>query len=228
MARAATDFVTSVHGFPFPNWYPPGTPILRVPTPLGPLLLGDANGGVCGGMVFAALDYYLFGQTRPARADGPVLGYFARRLLDSWNMPFGVLKYYDGQRRPGASRSLAGVRLLDGLSRLNVVEEWPKIRQAIDAGLPAALGLVKARSYDPRQLARNHQVLAHGYELAEDGGRVSIQIYDPNYPNDDTATLTLSLTDPDADTPVVHSCEGPSVRGLFLTEYARPAELPTW
>ena len=226
MPSATTGFVPSQHGFPFPNSYPPGTPVIEVPTPLGILPIGDASYGVCGGMVFAAVDLFLFGQPRPIEPGPPVFRYLCKRLIDSWNMPFGVLKYYDWQRRPAASKTFAGVRFADGLLRLTIMEEWPKIRRSIDAGLPAALGIVKSSSFSPMALNKNHQVLAHSYELAGDESTVTLHVYDPNYPNDDTAAITFGLLDPDADTPILHSCEGATVRGLFLTEYSRPVESP--
>jgi len=224
MPTVATGFETLTHGFPFPNWFPPGSPVVVVPTPFGRLTVGDANAGLCGGMVFAALDFYLCGMPRPSEPTAPVIRYFCRRLLDSWHFPFGVMKYYDGQRRSSASRYLAGVKVLDGLTYKTIHEEWPKIRDALDAGMPAALGLVNSASFDPRRLVKNHQVLAHGYTIA--GEAVTIHVYDPNYPNDHTAELSFSLADPNGAGLVQHSCQGATVRGIFLTDYARPAEAP--
>jgi hypothetical protein len=223
-----TGFSPTKHGFPFANCYPCGTPVFVVPTPFGRLRVGDAAGGLCGGMVFAALDLFLFGVPVPSEPAPPVFRYLARRLMGSWNLPFGVLRYYDFQRRPGASRFVAGVRVQDGVSRLTIEDEWPRVRASLDAGMPVPLGLVKAHSLSPRQLPRNHQTLAYGYELDEPAGELTLRVYDPNYPNDDAAALRVNLLDPDRERPVDHSREGPSVRGFFLTEYRRPAEAPTF
>jgi len=226
MPTVATGFETRTHGFPFPNWFPPGSPVVVVPTPFGRLTVGDASAGLCGGMAFAALDLYLFNVPRPQEPTPPVFRYLCKRLLDSWHFPFGVMKYYDGQRRPSASKFLAGVKWLDGLTFKTIVEEWPKIRDALDAGMPAPLGLIHSSSFDPRKLAENHQVLAHGYSI--EGDAVALHIYDPNHPDDETAELTFSLAAPDGGAVIRHGCEGGSVRGLFLTDYARPAEAPTF
>jgi hypothetical protein len=212
------------HGFPFPNWYPPGTPVFTLPTPFGRIPLGDAHNGLCGGMVFTAMDHYHHGvPIPPGEADAALRHRFACRLMDSWNLPFGALKYYDWQRRPLASRFLSGIRVTRGLTARTVEDEWPRIRAELDAGCPVALGLVKVEGWDIRQIAKNHQVLAYGYDLDETV--LALHIYDPNYPADE-ATLTLSLANPDAGSPIVHSHEGPTVRGVFVTEYRKPVEAP--
>jgi hypothetical protein len=222
----ATAFLPTKHGFPFANCFPRGTPVFEVPTPLGRVRVGDAGGGLCGGMVFAALDCFLHGVPVPREPALPLVRYLARRLMASWNFPFGVLRYYDWQRRPGVSRFAGGVRVLAGVSYLTIAEEWPRVRASLDAGMPAPLGLVQARSFNPRQLPRNHQVLAYGYELDEPAGGLTLRVYDPNYPNDDGLTLTLNLLDPDRERIVIHGVEGPTVRGFFLTEYRKPPEAP--
>ncbi len=210
-------FQPSVHGFPFPNWWPPGSPVIEIPTPFGTIPIGDAHGGVCGGMVFAAADYFHHRLPRPAEPEQPIFRYFCKRLLDSWQLPFGVLKYYDWQRRPTASRIWGGVKLVNGTAFLTATVEWPRIQAVLDSGDLAPLGLIQADGLNPRQMGYHHQVLAYGY--SRHGETVTINIYDPNFPNDDLETLTLTLTNPEGDTPVVHSCTGPNVRGIFLTNY---------
>jgi hypothetical protein len=209
-----TGFTALAHGFPFPNCFAARTPVLVLPTPFGPIKLGDAGKGVCGGMVYAALDFYLFGKRRPDDAHPNMFAYFGKRLVESWDIPAGVLKYYDGKRRSSPA-----------LSRRTAEVEWPKVRALLDTGRPAPLGLVHVHSLDPRLLVKNHQVVAHGYDFADDA--VTLHAYDPNTPGEDV-TLTVPLADPEAGTPVTHSIDGPSIRGLFATSYARPWELPAW
>lgn len=217
----AADFRPSRHGFPFPNWFPPGTPVVELPTPFGTIPVGNANGGLCGGMVFTALDLFRAGIRPPAAPDPPVVRHLGRRLLDSFNLPFGFLKYYDWQRRPTADRSFAGVRVQAGVASLTGDNEWPRVRLLLDAGQLAPLGLVKVCSFDPREMGKNHQVLAYGYDL-DGAGTLAVKVYDPNYPGDDGVTLSLTV----GAGGVTHSREGESVRGFFLTEY-RAAE-PPW
>jgi hypothetical protein len=221
------DFRPSVHGFPFPNSYPKDRKFFLFDTPFGPLGMADASRGLCGGMIFTVMDLFHHGvRAVPASPTDPVFRYFCRRLFSSWGVPFAWLKYWSWQLRPGASKTVAGVRVRDGVTRLTVLEEWPKIRAALDRGQLAPLGLVKQAGFSPAKLGMNHQVLAYGYDLDEADNRATIHIYDPNYPGDDTCALTVRLTDPDANRAVVHSCEGPSVRGVFFTEYRPTAEPP--
>lgn len=208
-----TGFLPSRHGFPFPNYWPDGLPLITLPTPFGPAWVGNARYGVCGGMVFAALDYFLHRLPVPAEPTPALFRYLVRRLFASWDLPFGGLRYFAWQARP---------RLHGPTAR----REWPRVRAVLDAGLPAPLGLVQVRSLDPRQVGRNHQVLAYGY--AATGDEVCLRVYDPNYPNDDGLSLTFDA-DPvagDRDRPVIHGIVGPTVRGFFLTEYRKPLDPP--
>lgn len=216
-------FTAATHGFPFPNSWEPGTPVLEVPTPLGTIKLGDASGGVCGGMVYAAADYYLFNRAVPQERSKVLFHHFCRRLLDSWSLPFGVMKYFNWQCRPGHTNTWFGTRLVSGVTRLTA-EEWPKIRAAIDAGQLAPLGLVQVESWRIQDMARNHQVLCFGYDAVDDGSAATLHCYDPNWPGQDV-TLSLDLSSPDEARMVEHSIEGSTVRGVFLTDYVRPLEL---
>ena len=221
----ATAFLPSKHGLPFPNCFPAGTPVLAIPTPFGRVSFGNAGSGICGGMIFTAADLHAFGLPPPADCSPALFRYLCRRMLASIDLPFGFLRYYDWQRRPADSRTVAGT-LRPGLTALTARREWPKVKAQLDAGLTAPLGIVKAHSYNPLRLVQNHQALAYGYSLDEATGELTVNVYDPNCPGDDGVTLSLDLRDPDRGTPVVHSREGPSVRGFFLTPYRRPLDPP--
>jgi hypothetical protein len=209
------NFTPSRHGFPFCNSFPSGTPALVVPTPFGRIAIGDAAAGLCGGMVFAAIDLHRQSAAIPSAPEQPLFEYLVRRLIASWDLPFGVVKYYEWQRRSDAS-----------LMRLTIAREWPRVRAVLDAGRFAPLGLIQASGFRLRDLPRNHQVLAYGYDLDEVTAEVALYIYDPNHPGADDATLTFGLRNPDAARPIMHSHERPTVRGLFLTRYSRPAFIP--
>jgi hypothetical protein len=73
-------------------------------------------------------------------------------------------------------------------------EEWLKVKDDLDNNWLSPLGLIKCKSTDPALLGENHQVLAYGYDLH--GTDLTLRLYDPNVPNRDDVTLSLSLANP--------------------------------
>ena len=132
--------------------------------------------GLCGGMAFAALDYYYSGVAMP-RGNGPadqpppgsdLRDYLWDRLVDSWRLNGATFLEWKARLSllPSVWPSGAGPRALRDRSKT----EWRKLRGEIDAGHPTVLGLV-GENRDPFQ---DHQVLACGYEnAAEDVARSS-------------------------------------------------------
>lgn len=217
-AVARTAFDPRLHGFAFINSFP-AYPHLRLWTPFGALRIGDARNGLCGGMVFAALDYFYAGQPVPAVSQPPagdaLFGYLVRRLYDSFNFPLGVWAYV-ALMRPSRAEG-AHSRAWRTLQR-----EWPRLRARLEAGAPCPLGLVRIRSGDLRRLGENHQVLAYGYE--QQGSRVSLLLYDPNYGRTDRVRLTFDLAAPEA--PMTYST-GEPLLAFFGVRYrfCRPPAL---
>ena len=54
------------------------------------------------------------------------------------------------------------------------------------------VGLVRHHGLSPWRLIGSHQVLAYAYEV--DGDRVTLRIYDPNWPTRDDVLLNLNAT----------------------------------
>ncbi len=206
---APPDFLPSRHGFAFANSWP-AVPAISVRTPAGRLGIGNAALGLCGGMVFAALDYWQAGRRLPS-ADQPAPGsplfrFVVRRLIDSWHIPAGVASYYRGMVSSDAP-----------LTKRTISRQWPRIRALIDTGQPAPIGLVTVASANPLLLGRNHQVLAYGYTIS--GPEVTLAVYDPNSGPDDSVVVRFSTKG------FAHTVSiGWPVRGFFLTRYtaARP------
>jgi len=219
-ANRDTEFLPSKHGFPFANCFAHGTPVLEI----GPFAIGDISRGLCGGMIYLALDYFFSRRTMPPELNDKLLTELRHRLLESFDFPFGYLRYYESQWRPERSVSFAGVTVVEGITRRTLTVEWPKVKALLDAGSPVPLGLVQVKTYNlnPWILGSNHQVLAYMYEWIAPLGDVCLRIYDPNYPSDDTVTLTLKLDDLESGDAVIHSVDGPRVRGFFITAYRKP------
>lgn len=218
---AGGSFLPSRDAFAFPNSWP-SAPGVAVRTPVGTFGIGNAARGLCGGMAFAALDYW-HSQASPPRSQpapgSPQYKYIVRRLVDSWHIPAGVAKYYGWMCLPDAdTRIRVGGRTVTvpGVRRRTVEREWPRVRVSIDAGQPAALGVVTVGSPNALLLGHNHQVLAYGYDVA--GSQVSLAVYDPNSGPDDGVRIRFDTA---AGAPFAHNLtvDWP-VRGFFLTPYS--------
>lgn len=200
----------SRHGFAFANSWP-AVPAISVRMPAGRLGIGNAALGLCGGMVFAALDYWHAGRlpstVQPAPGT-PVFRFIVRRLIDSWRIPAGVACYYRGMLSSDAA-----------LTRRTISHQWPRVRALLDAGQPAPIGLITVASANPLLLGHNHQVLAYGYAVS--GPEVTLAVYDPNSGPDDSVVVRFSAAG------FAHTVSiGWPVRGFFVSSYraARPPE----
>ncbi|HYK69466.1 MAG TPA: hypothetical protein VEV45_16090 [Streptosporangiaceae bacterium] len=187
---------------------------MSVRTPAGPLGIGNAALGLCGGMVFAALDYWHAGRVpahdRPLPGS-PLYRFVVRRLIESWHIPAGVAGYYRGMLSSDAA-----------LARRTISRQWPPIRALLDDGRPAPLGVVTVASPNPLLLGRNHQVLAYGYTV--DGPAVTLALYDPNSGPDDGIVIRFSTAGGFGGFGHTINIRWP-VRGFFLTRYT-PAKPP--
>jgi hypothetical protein len=220
-----TDFLPSRDGLAFTNTWPP-EPALSLPSPFGTIGIGNAANGLCGGMIFAALDYWNAGRPAPvSRPAGgsPLYQFIVRRLIDSWHLPVGVARYYEWMNLPDANTrvQLRGRRVgtVRGLTQRTIARQWPRVRASLDHGRPAALGVVTMASAWPGELGRNHQVLAYAYQA--EGTAVTVRLYDPNAGPDDRVALSFD-TAPSAGRAVIDhniSIAGP-VRGFFMTAYS--------
>ena len=206
-----TAFVPSRHGFLFSNSFPRNTPHFTLDIAGQTRGVFDAGMGLCGGMVYAALDYLATGA-RPGNtvppATGPLFDFLCRRLMASFGGLGGVARYLH-LMHPG--------RTPQERARTMIVDEWPAIRTSLDAGQPVPLALVLVESADPFLLGRNHQVLAHGYDLT--GNALSLCLYDPNHPGRDDLRLTLDIGSVQVPANARLSVDGCAVLAFFRTVY---------
>jgi hypothetical protein len=219
-------FLPSANAFGFDNTWP-AQPAVVVPTPFGDVSLGKANAGLCGGMVFAALDYYNARIAPPGARPAlrtPLYDFIVRRLIDSWQAPGGVARYYEWMGLPdgdGTAFSLFGRPVLTqrGLAWRTISGEWPRIRLDLDRGVPVPLGVVTVSSRQPHDLAMNHQILAYGHRTA--GHRVTLRVYDPNRGRRDDVTIAFDSSAPQAATTFTHNLAigRRPVRAFFRTGY---------
>jgi hypothetical protein len=227
--RARTGFLPSRDGFAFTNSWP-NEPAIGIPTPFGPIGIGNAARGLCGGMVFGALDYWHAGTQPPAdrpASRSAAFRFIVRRLVQSWHIPVGVARYYYWMNLPDADTPLRLAGLIGprrrGLQSRSITRQWPRIRAQLEAGQPAALGVVTVASANPLLLGHNHQVLAYAYHV--EGTEVTLQVYDPNSgPADDVCIRFDAASAGAAGFAHTIDVSGP-VRGFFRTAYS-PARPP--
>jgi hypothetical protein len=176
-------FTPTQNGFRFTNSFPPAPAVTLDLGPLGPVGVGDASQGVCGGMAFAVRDFFEAGRpvpalTQPPAEGTPLFSFITQRLLDSFDVPAGILRYADWMVAADADIDLL-VATRSGTFSRTVRQTWPSVRADIDAGHPSPLGLVTVHTTDLKQIGKCHQVLAYGYDV-DDAGTVTLAIYDPN------------------------------------------------
>lgn len=201
---AVRGFLPSRCGFRFANTTNvlPPRPLVVFPTPVGNLEVGSATNGICGGMVFAARDYFESATPIPPGKEppdsGPLFDYIIQRLFDSFAIPDGVMKYLElmNPALPDHETDLSKAGLAPrGRSWRMVVEEWPLIKADLDAGRTSPIALVLLKSPNAFDLGKNHQVLAYGYRILNN--ELALRVYDPNDPDNDDLVLKLSLSNPD-------------------------------
>ncbi|MED4228240.1 hypothetical protein [Neobacillus cucumis] len=205
-----TGFLPSSSGFKFGNHFPHVPMKIKV---LGrQITIGNASYGLCGGMIFAAMDYFEARMPIPsnpiAPSSGPLFEYIVKRQIESFHLPFGLMRYM----------VFMNPVLSDQATKLRMIKkEWPRIKNDLDNGKLSPLGLVRVKSLNPFEIRRNHQVLAYGYDLNE--SELSIYIYDPNFPNDDQVTLSLNIGNPESSTKFFHSKSSETIYSFFRTHY---------
>jgi hypothetical protein len=185
-ANAVAGFLPSTHGLHFANRYPPG-PTVRLGF-IDPRLVGvgDAEAGLCGGMSWFVREWFESGRPIPPDTTvpdngSPLFRAIVRRQVYSLDWLRGPLRFW-----------LAARSSSERMRQQTLGVEWPKIRAEIDAGRLALVGLVRHHGWNPFDLPKDHTVLAYGYETEPASGATTVRLYDPNWPNRDDVTLTLT------------------------------------
>lgn len=191
--------------------------------------------GLCGGMTYASLDYWLARTPLPRGShanDQPTrtmpVGGILRDLI--WGRL--VHSLVQGQ---ALSRTLEWSLLLNqvpapfggaGALFSRTLSEWTKVKSSIDAGMPCPIGLV----YTGRDVWDQHQILVYGYEDFGNGFG-SMYVYDCNSPHQfgDTnhSTVTLDLRGPSLTAVTPSDKTSGTLAGFFCTSYF-PLPLPAW
>ncbi|TFV98117.1 hypothetical protein [Orlajensenia leifsoniae] len=160
--------------------------------------LTRADAGLCGGMVFTALDYFSAKEavpalrTSPTASDDPLFLFIRERMLDSLDLRGDGHRWlsYSAPQYPDDDEGLAGA-VTHGRRRITFDETIPAVRGDIDAGRPSPIGLIRSVDLD---IGKNHQVMAYAYE--QKGAKTALWLYDPNEPDNDDLVLRLDADQP--------------------------------
>ncbi|MCC7353841.1 MAG: hypothetical protein IT330_08805 [Anaerolineae bacterium] len=224
MASVRTSFSAQQHGFRFVNRFAL-LPSRTISLPgIGSIDLSSVVVGLCGGMSFAALDYFRAGKPAPSQDTIPEVGtalhtYLVQRQLRSFqNLQPGILPL------PAIvwfiEWTLAPNSTVEGLTAR---QEAPKLRRKLDQGEPAVLGLIRSNALD--RLHENHQVVAAGYDLDEMQEQLTIHVYDPNHPGMEPE-INVNLRGSDEGI-LPNQSTGEPLRGFFVINYTpRKSGLP--
>lgn len=214
-SRSFADFRPSLHGFAFRNDFSGSS----LPINLGAAekKLGlPSHFGLCGGMSFAAADYFLARRAIPDDATQPEHGtplytyIYSRQSASFGTMNTMALRFIEWMRLPEDGP--------DG-TRARTAPQIAPIEAALSRGEPVILGLVLVSTDDTREPWHNHQVLAYASTRA--GRTVEFRIYDPNFPKRDDAVIRVEESDAGpVCTRLVPGRSSTHVRGLFRMPYA--------
>lgn len=215
--RSFADFRPSRDGFAFVNDFSGSS----LPVDLGAAAesrLGlPRHYGLCGGMSFAAADYYLARAAVPADTHPPVRGsrlylYLYKRQATSVG-PSGAmaLKFLEWMRLPDTGADSC---------RARTAAELPPIRAALQRGEPVMLGLVLTSAARRQEPWNNHQVLAYAIAAPSVPGAEELRIYDPNFPHRDDVVIRI-VQEPDGPrcSRIVPGRRETAVRGVFRMAY---------
>lgn len=206
MANARTTFEPSRHGFHFVNRFDVADlfdlKFFDELTKNRPIIYG-----LCGGMCFAALDYFYQNKpvpevTQPPEDETRLYKYLRDRQIHSLSLD--------------TLKNVFTWTLQDDLdvAKWTANKEVPQLRASLDQGKPAVLALIRVEKSMPTS---NHQVLAIAYDLHEDTNILEIVLYDPNHP-DKTPRIFVDLTNPQEGIKPRQST-GEPLRGFFVIDY---------
>ena len=174
--------------------------------------------GLCGGMCVAALDRFYSGKLVPVMANPPVEGteLFNEILERECASLFPVHwdKFYELQcledSGPNPMISLG----------LMTKSDVPMVTKSIEQDRPKTIGLICVDGPKGNP-ADNHQVLAIGYRYDTSSEDLTINIYDPNYPDEDDIHISMNTGLPNNEINISHS-KGDPIRGFFAIKYFPP------
>jgi uncharacterized protein YgiM (DUF1202 family) len=212
MVKAQTNFIPVQNGFQFPNYFELDFPVKMQLPLVGKVDLNQVVYGLCGGMCFAALDFYHANKSRPdyvkrEEIDRKLFTYLCERQLESLQVSV-LVKIIDWMLREDKELS----------ERMNR-SELPRLKRSLDKGEPQVLCLIRTQGFGNPTM--NHQVLAIGYTI-DDSGQTLISLYDPNHPGKEPEICVK----PERPVMRLQQSTGEALRGFFIVPYRVRKNIP--
>ena len=209
MALVQTPFVPKEHGFHFPNSFESAI-LSRIKLPVVKPTLGELIYGLCGGMCFAALDYFYAKKPVPPTTKVDEINYKLFRYL--WERQLDTIP------APILVKLVKWMVYADStVMRRVIAEETPLLKASIDKGNPVVLALVRESGLGNPTL--NHQVVAVAYDFDPASQQMILHLYDPNWPGQ-MPRLTFNLSKPTEGIATSQPTDT-SPRGFFVIPYER-------
>jgi len=199
MKTINTDFIPNIHGYKFINLFD-----LNLLISFTSIFKKRLFIGLCGGMVFSALDYFYSGiicpdYLSPDEFHDKFIDYLWKRQLESISV--------------GTFITLINRGVSSNKKVINHVinKEIPKIIENINQGVPVPVVIVRNRFFE--NPTNNHQILLVSCTI--DGPKTHFKCYDPNHPQQ-SPLLTISRI---IGQESIISSTGEPIRGLFINKY---------
>jgi len=194
-----TNFIPASHGYKFPNRFEHNLPNILIKT-----IIRNSVYGLCGGMVFSALDYFfdkslLNSETSPTNLTPEFVNYLWQRQFDS--MP--LTNYFSLVRKTFQNdRKL----MMDTINH-----QIPLIIESLNAGVPSIIIIIRSKNI--KNPTDNHQILLTDYKI--NGPITEFTSYDPNHPSKDTFLRICRIFEEES----ITQSTGERVRGFFVNKY---------
>ncbi len=197
--KITTKFTPLLNGYYFPNRFE-----FKGFTKIVKFVKSSFIFGMCGGMVFTALDHYFDQRKIPKYA-----------AVD--DLPLNYTKYLWKRQTESVSFSVllkivqfAAITKSKSLQK-TIQYELPTIIERLNDGLPAPIVIIRSSLF--QNPTHNHQVLVTGYE--DNASFLELTLYDPNHPKKYPRLVVSHFHEYS-----ITQSTGEPVRGLFLNQYS--------
>ncbi|PKN87152.1 MAG: hypothetical protein CVU46_05405 [Chloroflexi bacterium HGW-Chloroflexi-8] len=194
-----TSFLPILNGFKFQNRFEKNWPNRFIK-----ILLGNSAYGLCGGMVFSALDYFLEGKS--IITTSKIVDLEPDYIRHLWKRQFASMPVRNYFLLASGTFQKDSTLLTNTFNK-----EIPKVIESINQNLPAPIIIIRSKKLENPM--DNHQILLTGYDIK--GPITNFTSYDPNHP---LKTTYLTVNRKSREENITQST-GEFVRGFFLNCY---------